>query len=195
MAYYPKSQIKTNLFTEGSQLETISTGEEYTGYYWQTSKDEYFTGRNPSDGVSIPLQIIATPPPTKVSLLTYTNNNITYNKLKGINLSETLNLPYYQKPVPTEEDYQIGNLVRYFCKKINENLYIETTKNIYDKLIKKDKGYAYTLYQPFTLVWKISGNRKEVEQINQRVVQTTEFQQKIVGLKEYLNFNYIEFYR
>ncbi len=195
MAYYPKSQIKTNLFTEGSQLETISTGEEYTGYYWQTSKDEYFTGRNPSDGVSIPLQIIATPPPIKVSLLTYTNNNITYNKLKDVNISETLNLPYYQKPIPIEEDYQIGNLVRYFCKKINENLYIETTKDIYNKIIKKDKGYAYTLYQPFTLVWKISGNRKEVEQINQRIVQTTEFQQKIVGLKEYLNFNYIEFYK
>lgn len=195
MTYYPKSQIKTNLFTEGSQLETISTGEEYTGYYWQTSKDEYFTGRNPSDGVSIPLQIIATPPPTKVSLLTYTNNNITYNKLKGVNISETLNLPYYQKPTPTEENYQIGNLVRHFCKKINENLYIETTKDIYNKIIKKDKGYAYTLYQPFTLVWKISGNRKGVEQINQRIVQTTEFQQKIVGLKEYLNFNYIEFYK
>ena len=63
MPYYPKSQIKTNLFTEGGQLEIASPGEVYTGYYWQTSKNEYFTGRNPSDGVSIPLQIIATPPP------------------------------------------------------------------------------------------------------------------------------------
>ena len=63
MSYYPKSQIKTNLFTEGGQLEIVPSGEVYTGYYWQTSKNEYFTGRNPSDGVSIPLQIIATPPP------------------------------------------------------------------------------------------------------------------------------------
>lgn len=195
MAYYPKSQIKTNLFTEGKQLEIISSGEEYTGYYWQTSKNEYFTGRNPSDGVPIPLQIISTPPPTKISLLTYTNNNTTYNRLKNINISETLNLPYYQKPIPTEEDYQIGNFRRYFCKKINENFYVETTKDIYNKIIKKDKGYAYILYQPFTLIWKISGNRKEVEQINQRIVQTTEFQQKIIGLKEYLNFNYIKFYK
>lgn len=195
MPYYPKSQIKTNLFTEGGQLEVTSTGESYTGYYWQTSKNEYFTGRNPSDGVSIPLQIIATPPPIKVSLLTYNNNNKIYNKLKGINVSETLNLPYYYKPSPTEEDYQIGNFVRYFCKKVNENLYIETTKIIYDKIINKDKGYAYTLYYPFSLTWKLTGNRKIVERTNQRVVKTIETQQKIVGLGEYLNFNYIEFYQ
>ena len=150
---------------------------------------------SPSDGVSIPLQIIAIPPPIKVSLLTYTDSNTTYNKLKGVNVSETLKLPYYQKPIPTEEDYQIGSFKRYFCKKINVNFYIETTKNIYDKLIKKDKGYAYTLYQPFTLIWKISGNRREVEQLNQRVIKIIEFQQNIIGLEEYLNYNYIEFYR
>lgn len=195
MPYYPKSQIKTNLFTEGGQLEVTSTGESYTGYYWQTSKNEYFTGRNPSDGVSIPLQIIATPPPIKVSLLTYTNTNTTYNKLKGVKISEALQLPYYQKPTLTEEDYQIGSFKRYFCKKINENLYIETTKDIYNKIASKDKGYAFTLYQPFTLIWKISGNRKVVEQTNQRIVELTEFQQKIVGLGEYLKYNYVEFYK
>lgn len=195
MAYYPKSQIKTNLFTEGGQLENKSTGEEYVGYYWQTSKNEYFTGRNPSDGVSIPLQIIASPPPLKVSLLTYTDTNKTYNKLKGVNVSETLKLPYYQKSLPTAEDYQIGSFKRYFCKKVNENLYIETTKDIYDKILGKDKGYAFTLYQPFTLIWKISGNRKIVEQSNQRIIELTEFQQKIVGLGEYLKYNYVEFYK
>jgi hypothetical protein len=195
MAYYPKSQIKTNLFTEGGQLENKSTGEEYVGYYWQTSKNEYFTGRNPSDGVSIPLQIITTPPPIKVSLLTYTDNNKTYNKLKGVNISKTLKLPFYQKPTPTGDDYQIGSFRRFFCKKINENLYIETTKDIYNKIASKDKGYAFTLYQPFTLIWQISGNRKTVEQTNQRIVELTESQQKITGLGEYLNHNYIEFYQ
>lgn len=195
MAYYPKSQIKTNLFTEGGQLEIVSSGEEYTGYYWQTSKNEYFTGRNPSDGVPIPLQIIAVPPPTKASLLTYTNSNTTYNRLKNINISDTLNLPYYQKPIPTEEDYQIGSFRRYFCKKINENLYIETIKDIYDKIVDKDKGYAYRLYQPFSLIWKITGNRKIVEQTNKQIIQLTENQQRIVGLEEYLKYNYIEFYR
>jgi len=195
MAYYPKSQIKTNLFTKGGQLEIVSSGEEYTGYYWQTSKNEYFTGRNPSDGASISLQIIPTPPPTKVSLLTYTNDNTTYNKLKQVNISETLKLPYYQKPIPTEEDYQIGSFRRFFCKKANENLYIETVKDIYDKIANKDKGYAYTLYYPFSLIWKITGNRKRVEQINNQVVTLTETQHKLVGFSEYLNFNYIEFYR
>ena len=195
MAYYPKSQIKTNLFTEGGQLEIASSGEEYIGYYWQTSQNKYFTGRNPSDKVSIPLQVIATPPPIKVSLLTYNNANTTYNKLKNTNISETLKLPFYQKPTPTKEDYQIRSLRRFFCKKVNENLYIETIKDIYDKILNKDKGYAYTLYQPFSLVWQISGNRQNVEQTNKRVVATTEFQQRITGLGEYINYNYIEFYK
>jgi len=195
MTYYPKSQIKTNLFTEGGQLENQSTGEEYVGYYWKTSKNEYFTGRNPYDGVAIPLQIIATTPPIKVSLLTYTDTNKTYNKLKGVNISETLKLPYYQKTSPTEEDYQIGSFRRFFCKKINENLYIETIKDVYDKIANKDKGHAFTLYQPFTLIWHISGNRKTVEQTNQRIVELTESQQKITGLGEYLNYNYIEYYK
>ena len=195
MTYYPKSQIKTNLFTEGGQLEIVSSGEEYTGYYWQTSKNEYFTGRNPSDRVSIPLQIIATPPPVKASLLTYSNANTTYNNLKNTNISETLKLPFYQKPVPTKEDYEIRSFRRYFCKKVNENLYIETIKDIYDKILNKDKGYAYTLYHPFSLIWQISGNRQNVEQTNKRVIATTEFQQRITGLGEYINYNYIEFYK
>ena len=89
----------------------------------------------------------------------------------------------------------IKSFRRYFCKKINENLYIETIKDIYDKIADKDKGYAYNLYQPFSLIWKISGSRILVEQTNQRVIATTELQQKIVGLGEYLNFNYIEFYK
>jgi len=49
MPYYPKSQIQTDLYTKGKQLRVVSSRAEYIGYYWKTSKGEYFSGRNPSD--------------------------------------------------------------------------------------------------------------------------------------------------
>ena len=49
MAYYPQSQIKTNLYTNGNEYIVSATGVPYTGYYWKTSKGEYFSGKTPQD--------------------------------------------------------------------------------------------------------------------------------------------------
>ena len=54
--YYPLSQIKTNLFTEGEQEFTIkSTGNFYSGKYWSTSDGKFFTGEGPQDATSLEL--------------------------------------------------------------------------------------------------------------------------------------------
>ena len=117
------SQIKENQFTPGGQLQIASSQEEYIGYFWVTSKNEYFTGRNPQDTPSVPLQLIPVIPKPKVSLLTYSEGNKEYKNLKNANVTKALRLPHYQKPYPTNEDYQKGRIQRYFAKKINENLY------------------------------------------------------------------------
>ncbi len=57
--YYPKSQIKTNLYTNGGEFIIESTGDDYVGYYWKTSKDEYFTGKTPQDSFIQKLVIIS----------------------------------------------------------------------------------------------------------------------------------------
>ena len=49
MAYYPKSQIKENQYTNGGEFIIVSTQENYMGYYWLTSKGEYFTGKTPEE--------------------------------------------------------------------------------------------------------------------------------------------------
>ena len=195
MTYYPKSQIKTDLYTKGDQLRVKSTGENYIGFYWQTSRNEYFSGRTPYSGASVELQKIPVVQTPKISTLTYSVGNDAYNKQKGVNIENKLLLPFYQKPSPTQEDYDLGSLIRYFCKRNNENLYVETTKNIYNRIKGKDKGYAFYLYVPFSLVWQLTGNRRTVFQTNEQIVSTTEFQQNITGLKDYLNFIYIEFYK
>ena len=45
--YYPKSQIQTNLYSNGD-LIVLSTKEIYTGYYWTTSGGRSYSGKTPS---------------------------------------------------------------------------------------------------------------------------------------------------
>ena len=193
--YYPKSQVKINLFTKGSQLREISSQKEYVGYYWKTSKGEYFTGRNPSDGVPVSLELIPERSKEGFSTITLSEGNNLYNNLKGINISQTLIIPSYQKPSPTQQDYEIGNFKRYFIKKTNENIYTEISKDIFDKLRNNDPNYASFLYKIFNVVWTIKGDKDLVSQTNEKIVSTTERNLRIVGLKSYLNNNYLEFYK
>jgi hypothetical protein len=193
--YYPKSQIQINLYTKGNQFQLVSSGEEYIGYYWRTSKNEYFTGRNPDEGSSLALKPILPSPPSTVNTLIIQPHNTLYNKLKNIDTSKVLLLPSYKKPSPTLEDYQVGNFTRYFAKKQTQILYIEISKDTFDKLKNQDSAYAYSEYTIFTLPWQISGDKEKVQQTNQKVISTLEKGYRIEGLHSYLNFNYLEFYK
>ena len=42
MPYYPKSQIITNLYTNGEELSEDNQ-VTYTGFYYKTSDNRYFT--------------------------------------------------------------------------------------------------------------------------------------------------------
>ena len=53
--YFPKSQIQTNLYSNG-ELTVKATKKIYTGYYWSTSNGTCYAGRTPSsNGVRIEL--------------------------------------------------------------------------------------------------------------------------------------------
>ena len=49
--YFPKSQITTNLYTNGGTYvyKDSPEGEYYIGFYFKTSKGKYYTGKNPND--------------------------------------------------------------------------------------------------------------------------------------------------
>lgn len=193
--YYPKSQIQTNLYTKGGELQIVSSQKEYIGFYWKTSKNEYFAGVNPNSGVAIELQPLSITPTTSQNSLVIEPYNKVYNNLKNINTSKVLFLPSYQKPIPSSEDYSVGYFNRYFAKKHTQNLYVEILKNVYNKFKQKDNNYAYNNYLVFNLNWKLNGDEKEVININKKVISTTEKGYHIEGLHSYLNFNYLEFYK
>lgn len=195
MSYYPKSQIKTNLYTKGGELQIVSTKENYIGYYWKTSKGEFFSNKNPNVGGSLELKVISITPLPKTQKITFTKGNTVYNTLKKVNTSNSFLVPPYYKPIPTFKDYEIGNFTRFFAKKTNENLYIEISKNIYTKLKNKNKSYNYFSYLIFDIIWVITGNISQVNQINLATTQFIEQNLNIQGLGGYLKHNYLEFHK
>jgi len=55
--YYPKSQIKSDLYTNGGELVFLSDEKEYIGYYFSTSDNRFFSGRNPNNKPNFELKL------------------------------------------------------------------------------------------------------------------------------------------
>ena len=55
MPYYPSSQVKTNLYTNGDEF-TTSDGAPYVGYYFTNSQGLSYTGKTPQS--PIPKQVL-----------------------------------------------------------------------------------------------------------------------------------------
>tara|TARA_B110000211_G_C14093299_1_gene560832 strand:+ start:17046 stop:17633 length:588 start_codon:yes stop_codon:yes gene_type:complete len=195
MPYYPKSQIQTDLYTKGEELRVYSTKANYIGYYWKTSKGEYFSGKNPYDGTPLELETYPLLSKSTFNTITYNKKDSVYNILKKIDVTQTALVPPYIKPFPTQKDYEIGNFIRYFAKKNNENIYIETSKEIYNELNVKNANYDFKSYFIFSLQWKLTGNKSKVISTNQNIVLLTEGNNNIKGLGTYLKNNYLEFYK
>lgn len=205
MAYYPKSQVTTNLYTNGNELCYVSNNVEYIGYYYTTSKGRYFTGKTPSDSLDLELKILNPTLPTSPSNsqpnvlaldeYNFEKNVTRYVELKKINPNSVNYLPTYFPTLPTQQDYVNGEMRRYFCKKTNEIIYLEISKDTYDKLVGRDPQILYQLYLPFNLPWQLSGNKEQVFTTNKNIVELTSVQQKLPMLAEYLKMDFTKYYK
>jgi hypothetical protein len=206
--YYPKSQIITNLYTNGQEYVIKSTSTNYIGNYWKTSDGKFFTGKTPEDKNIQELIVATSDASLQYSNLTseaftpkfnsvYLNNSdvITeeYNKLNDTLLNVNL-LPTSYNPQPTQDDYALGEFTRYFCKKTNELRYIEINKDTYEKLTGQDSTYLWQLYTPFKYQWIISGDKETVYKTNEQVTRymTTKF--KFPAFNKFLKENYLKFW-
>jgi hypothetical protein len=204
--YYPKSQITPNLYTNGNEFVLTTTQEVYIGFYYKISNGKFYTGKNQDDRPNIELlplitsQTISTPisPNFQSNYVTITNifepNNETYLITKS-EIPQSKFLPTYSPITPTPQDYQIGEFQRYFCKKTNEILYIEINKEQFDKLVAKDPQIEFSLYQPFTITWVLTGDKEQVARTNKNIVDLAMIKQKLPRLADYLRFNYTKYYQ
>ena len=210
MAYYPLSQITTNLYTNGFELYDKSTGESYIGYYYKLSNGQYFSGKTPQDLPNIELTLetptlypskntFNTPPGYSISTnegfvnFSYPND-FNYREYPKYNPSVKF-LPYYNPTQPTQQDYQNGVFQRYFCKKTNEVQYIEINKNTFDQLVLKDPNIQWSLYFPFYLDWQLTGTKEQVATVNKKNTELTASRLKLPRLSDYLKFDWIKYYQ
>jgi len=201
MPYYPKSQIISNLYTNGEEFVFKNTPDRYTGYYWKNSKGQFFTGKTPQDTPYRELTLYVDPINETFNNTTspFPINNVDYltpyDVLKNIDSFKVTYLPVYSPNIPTEQDYQIGEYRRYFCKKTNEIVYLEISKETYDRLIGQDPQIAFQLYLPFNLPWQLTGKKEDVYKTNRNITELTSVKLKLPMLSSYLKEDFTKYYR
>ena len=201
--YFPPSQIETDLYTNGGQFQIASNDQHYEGYYFRTSEDKYYTGKNPNNPPNLLLK--STPDnnsadPEEQSPGSFSSNTSLYT-LPGAYLRNTsLNLtqpplgPIQINPNPTSEQYELGEFQRYFCKKTNELFYLETDKDTFDQLLNEDPKIAFDLYNPISTPWSLTGTPQSVFNTNKRIIALIERNQKWYGFTKYFQDKFSEYY-
>lgn len=195
--YYPKSQIKTNLYTNGEEYRVASTKQPYVGYYYEISDGRKFVGKTPSVRVDPLLEPIsdtipkgdsfeALPVDPNVIFLQIVNNifpndnnynNSNYSVLH--NTQETRIKPTVIQYLIKEADIKKGNVTRYFCKKNNESIFFETNEDSYKKLKSKSSTIAYDLYTAVSINWQTQ--QPDNARVNKNLIANVEKQYKWYG--------------
>ena len=194
--YYPKSQIKTDLYTNGDTYKLLTTQELYTGYYYEISDGSKFTGRTPQDGPNIQIVDI-TPYPQELTFpfnSTFPITTPSLDPLYKIPPSPERLIPPSNPTFPTPQDQSLGSFTRYFCTKNNELRYFEIDKLTYDKLSSRDNQIAWDLYSPASLTWRIKGTQEQVFNSNKGAAISLERNLRWAGFPQYFRDKFLQYY-
>jgi len=208
--YYPKSQIKTGLHTNGNEFVYQDTGEDYLGPYWTTAALDIFSGTSPTDPTSSrlvrkPVTINASTqalaqqqPDTRDTQMpiSFTINR-TYASLKNLPIDPTKQpkAPTSAIIFPTETDYKTGQFERFFCKKNNEVMYLEINQATYTKFSGSSPEVLWQLYTPFSLMWVLTGDKETVYRTNKKIVEYMVKKYNLSNLAEFLKNDYLKYYK
>jgi hypothetical protein len=224
MPYYPLSQIKPNLYTNGGEYILSTNRENYIGYYYETSNGKKYTGKTPQDGSNIHLLQVNSnlndfPETTTLSPgplgFVYYNSVLTYPKILANGQVEETPYPNNStdsyvyskvKPIqprtqpipnivlPTQKNYQLGTFQRYFCKKNNENTYFEIDQNTYNLIKSQSTSIAWDLYSAVYIMWYLTGDKNTIVKANKGMVENVERTQKWYGFSQYFKDDFLKYY-
>ena len=197
--YFPKSQIKTNLYTKGGEYSFANSNDSYIGYYYKTSDGRYFSGRTPNESPTFELFNLSLENlPLTPSLETTDYYSIDRGYARSTNLSFNQTPPSPPKqsyPIVTENDYKLGEFQRYFVKKGNETQFLEISLEDYRKYVSQDRDVMFELYIPIQINWILTGEKEQVYQVNQSIVSRTEREQNLPGFTQYFRDRFTQFYK
>lgn len=200
--YYPKSQVKTNLYTKGGEYSLVGSIESYIGDYYITSDGRYFTGKTPSESPSS--ELILYIPPSIPSFRSgeegrsfYTIDEVGYLQATSLQLNLAIPPapPKQSYPVVTENDYKLGEFQRYFLKKGNETKFLEISLEDYRKYVNQDSDVMFELYVPIQINWILTGEKEQVYKVNQAIVARTERERNLPGFTQYFRDRFTQFYK
>ena len=199
--YYPKSQIKTNLYTNGDDYILSTTKENYKGYFYELSNGGRYTGKSPSNPPNILLTTTLPtdpgplnefdPQPSPTKIIEYIEDP--YSTISPYRFTPRI-LPSPNPTIPTEKDYKFGEFQRYFAKKNNELRYLEIDKKTYTLLQNKGTEMAWDIYTPITVTWELSGNEEKTYNINKNIVSLAEQRNKWYGFTQWFRDNFLKYY-
>ena len=194
--YIPKSKIQSNLFTNGG--EYLLDGVDYTGRYYLLYNGKAYTGIDQYDGT--PQLLVKYTPQNSLTA----NDRVTDDLVSPFERASSTEdyssitptvaplvqapLQYFSNPSPNE--ISIGEMIRYFLKRFNDQRFVEVNLETYNGINNKDKKYAWELWIPFEVPWVIKGSEEEVVKSNKQIVYYTEQRYKVRGLAKFLKNNF-----
>lgn len=202
LKYYPISRVRTNLVTQGGQLQL--NGKDYQGLYYETFDGSCYTGSDPATGTNQLLTRVTTykssPLLTSVEIPQSVKKQLAIQTKTAI-VNQTEPVPFY--PQPVSSDYQKGYIIRYFTKKINNKGYVtEISESGYNDIVNGTAQFDISMYQVTTILWKISGPlhtitisqydvREGIVETNQRLTSAAE--KNFLGITDYIAGDYTKF--
>jgi len=197
--YYPEALIVTDQYTQGGEY-TDTSGKSYIGFYWKTYTGAAYTGRNPQDPqggrpltrYSVQQEQVPTDLPTLNTELSEMASE--YDTLRQVP-SNLVNIPYSLIKPPTTDDYIVGQFTRYFCKRTNAELYIEIDNQQFTKLTSRSEDILWQLYTPFSMFWKLTGDREQVYTVNKNLTDQVINKRRYFKFADFLKNQYLLYYK
>ena len=134
----------------------------YSIYYTLNKDEVYLTGTTDS---------------TNSQIIEKVNDKTMFSEYKDLASLTRTPYPKTTPAKPTESDYEIGEITRYFTQVANDE-----TKPIFE-ISAKDFGNQNSLYIYTEFQWRISGTKEEVAKDNQITIYDLELEYKDISKK------------
>ena len=134
----------------------------YSIYYTLNKDEVYLTGTTDS---------------TNSQIIEKVNDKTMFSEYKDLASLTRTPYPNTTPAKPTESDYEIGEITRYFTQVANDE-----TKPIFE-ISAKDFGNQNSLYRYTEFQWRISGTKEEVTRDNQITIYDLELEYKDISKK------------
>ena len=134
----------------------------YSIYYTLNKDEVYLTGTTDS---------------TNSQIIEKVNDKTMFSEYKDLASLTRTPYPKTTPAKPTESDYEIGEITRYFTQVANDK-----SKPIFE-ISAKDFGNQNSLYRYTEFQWRISGTKEEVTRDNQITIYDLELEYKDISKK------------